>query len=107
MERVHQNLVDATFGPRAKAYVDSAVHSKGADLDALEGIVSALKPARAIDVGCGGGHVAYLLARHAGSVTAAGGSARGSSSAAACTMSHSTMPPPTLNELGLIRSGTR
>ena len=71
MERVHENLVDATFGPRAKAYVDSAVHSKGADLEALEAIVGELKPARAIDVGCGGGHVSYLLARHAGRVTAA------------------------------------
>jgi len=71
MERAHENLVEATFGPRARAYVDSAVHSRGADLDALEGIVRELKPARAIDVGCGGGHVSYLLARHAGRVTAA------------------------------------
>ena len=29
------------------------------------------KPARAIDIGCGGGHVSYLMARHAGTVVAA------------------------------------
>jgi ubiquinone/menaquinone biosynthesis C-methylase UbiE len=71
MERAHEKVVEATFGPRAKAYVDSAVHAKGADLDALEAMISGIRPARAVDLGCGGGHVSYLMARHAGTVVAA------------------------------------
>ena len=70
MNKAHEQLVDAQFGPRAKAYVESAVHARGPDLDALEVVVSGVRPARALDLGTGGGHVAYLMARHAGSVTA-------------------------------------
>jgi SAM-dependent methyltransferase len=68
--RAHEKVVEAQFGPRAKAYVESAVHAQGADLDALEAIVRSVRPARALDLGTGGGHVSYLMARHAGSVTA-------------------------------------
>ncbi len=71
MERAHENVVEAQFGPRAKAYVDSAVHAQGAELEALEAIIREICPARALDLGAGGGHVSYLMARHAGSVTAA------------------------------------
>jgi SAM-dependent methyltransferase len=70
MDRAHEKLVEAQFGPRAKAYVESVVHSQGPDLDALEAIVGAARPARALDLGTGGGHVAYLLSRHARSVVA-------------------------------------
>jgi SAM-dependent methyltransferase len=70
MNRAHEQLVDAQFGPRAKAYVESAVHARGPDLEALESVVSGVRPARALDLGTGGGHVAYLMARHAGAVTA-------------------------------------
>ena len=68
--RSHDAVVDAQFGPQAAAYVQSAVHAQGADLDALEAIVRAARPARALDLGCGGGHVAYRLAPHAGAVVA-------------------------------------
>jgi SAM-dependent methyltransferase len=71
MERTQDKIVVSTFGPRAKAYVDSAVHAKGVDLDTLEALIGAAKPTRAIDIGCGGGHVSYLMARHAGGVVAA------------------------------------
>ena len=70
MNKAHEQLVDAQFGPRAKAYVESAVHARGPDLEALEVVVGGVRPARALDLGTGGGHVAYLMARHAGSVTA-------------------------------------
>jgi SAM-dependent methyltransferase len=70
MDKEHASLVEAQFGPRAKAYVESAVHSQGPDLDALRAIVTAAAPARALDLGTGGGHVAYLLAQHAKTVTA-------------------------------------
>ncbi|GAA4330853.1 class I SAM-dependent methyltransferase [Pigmentiphaga soli] len=71
MQNPHQKAVEAQFGPRAKAYVESAVHARGPDLEALEALVGQLKPARALDLGAGGGHVSYLMARHAGQVTAA------------------------------------
>ena len=66
----HDDHVDAQFGPRAHAYVQSAVHAAGADLDRLEQIAARVRPARALDLGCGGGHVAYRLAPYAGRVTA-------------------------------------
>ncbi len=68
--QAHDQLVDAQFGPRAQAYVTSAVHSQGADLDALEAIARRERPARALDLGTGGGHVAYRLAPHVGEMTA-------------------------------------
>ncbi len=70
MPQSHSDLVSERFGAAANAYVESAVHARGADLDALEVLVERLKPARALDLGCGGGHVAYLMARHAAAVTA-------------------------------------
>jgi len=66
----HDALVAGQFGPRANAYVESAVHARGEDLAALEAAVEKAAPARALDLGSGGGHVAYLMARHAGSVAA-------------------------------------
>jgi ubiquinone/menaquinone biosynthesis C-methylase UbiE len=68
--RSHDAVVDAQFGPQAAAYVQSAVHAQGEDLDALEAIVRRVRPARALDLGCGGGHVAYRLAPHAAAVVA-------------------------------------
>lgn len=70
MSHTHESLVEDQFGSRALAYVQSAVHSGGEDLDALEAIVETIKPARAVDLGSGGGHVAYRLSAHAGHVTA-------------------------------------
>ncbi len=71
MQTAHEKKVDAQFGPRAKAYVESAVHAQGPDLEALEAVVREVHPRRALDLGTGGGHVSYLLARHAAEVTAA------------------------------------
>ena len=70
MQRDHAEVVEAQFGPRARAYVESAVHAQGADLEALEAVVRDLRPRHALDLGAGGGHVSYLLAAHAGKVTA-------------------------------------
>lgn len=70
MARSHDSVVEDQFGPRADAYVQSAVHAGGEDLDALEVVVRRHLPERALDLGSGGGHVAYRLALHAASVTA-------------------------------------
>ena len=70
MIEAHERVVEAQFGPQAKAYVESAVHSQGADLDAIGALAKTLSPALALDLGAGGGHVAYVLARHARRVIA-------------------------------------
>jgi ubiquinone/menaquinone biosynthesis C-methylase UbiE len=70
MTRSHDAVTQSQFGPRAAAYVQSAVHSSGPDLEALEAIAAKARPARALDLGCGGGHVAYRLAAHAREVVA-------------------------------------
>jgi SAM-dependent methyltransferase len=70
MERVHEQILEAQFGPRAQAYVESAVHARGPDLDAFGELLQAQPPRRALDIGSGGGHLAYLMARYARSVTA-------------------------------------
>lgn len=48
MARIHETVVGEQFGPRAKAYVESAVHAAGADLDALESLAREVKPRRAL-----------------------------------------------------------
>ncbi len=58
------------FGPRAADYVASAVHAGGEDLHQLAAVAQAVRPNRALDMGCGGGHVAYALAPWAGRVVA-------------------------------------
>ena len=68
--RPHESLVADQFGPRAADYVTSAVHAAGADLDLIGEIAKAARPARALDLGCGGGHVSFAMAPHAVHVTA-------------------------------------
>jgi SAM-dependent methyltransferase len=68
-ETVH-GLVARQFGPRAAAYVASAVHAQGEDLNELAALAQTHKFARALDLGCGGGHVSFALAPHTGEVVA-------------------------------------
>jgi SAM-dependent methyltransferase len=70
MESAQQRLVVAQFAPRAAAYVESAVHAQGADLDQLEAILRAKPAPRILDLGCGGGHVSLRVAAFAEHVTA-------------------------------------
>ncbi len=70
MSLTHEALVAAQFGPRARAYVESADHAKGADLDRLAAIVAATPGRRVLDLGCGGGHVSFAVAPHAAEVVA-------------------------------------
>jgi ubiquinone/menaquinone biosynthesis C-methylase UbiE len=58
-----QQLSATQFGARANSYLSSTVHAKGADLDRLEIIAHEMKPARALDVGCGAGHASFSIAR--------------------------------------------
>jgi ubiquinone/menaquinone biosynthesis C-methylase UbiE len=70
MRAAHDDHVDAQFGPRAAAYVTSAVHAAGEDLDRIEALAAARSGGVALDLGCGGGHVAYRLAPVMASVVA-------------------------------------
>ena len=58
-----QELTVNQFGANAKYYLSSEVHSKGADLDQVVAVARAWPSVRALDLGCGAGHVAYALAR--------------------------------------------
>jgi SAM-dependent methyltransferase len=58
----HARLVQQQFGPSAAAYVASAGHAAGDDLDLLVAWGRACKPRRALDVATGGGHTALALA---------------------------------------------
>ena len=68
--KTHESNVTTQFGPRAAAYVASVVHASGEDLAQIADLAKARNPARALDLGCGGGHVSFHLAPHAGEVVA-------------------------------------
>ena len=62
MSETHENLVTRQFGPRATAYLTSAVHAGGEDLRQLAAMVEGARTARLLDLGCGAGHVAFAVA---------------------------------------------
>ncbi len=70
MSETHSSVVRRQFGAQAAAYVTSAVHAAGEDLDWIEARLAAVRPASALDLGCGGGHVSYRAGPHAGRVVA-------------------------------------
>ena len=63
-------LNDQQFGTTAALYVQSPVHSGGADLEQIRDIVARQPDASVLDLGCGGGHVSYFVAPVARAVTA-------------------------------------
>jgi SAM-dependent methyltransferase len=63
-------VVAAQFGPRAEAYLQSPVHAQGADLMAFAGLLAGSASARLLDLGCGGGHMAFTAAPHVAEVVA-------------------------------------
>src|SRR3546814_18556963 len=65
-----QAHVALQFVQRAESYVQSAVHASGPDLDWMEHQIRGRTPKRLLDIGCGGGHVAYRMAPHAAEVIA-------------------------------------
>jgi len=70
VDRSHHSFVDAAYSPRASEYLTSAVHASGEDLDRIEATVRGCPTARALDLGCGGGHVCYRVAPHVAEVVA-------------------------------------
>jgi len=68
--KTHEALVGRQFGTRADAYLSSAVHAQGADLEALAALVDAEGQMRVLDLGCGAGHVSFAVAPRARAVAA-------------------------------------
>lgn len=68
--RTHEALVGGQFGARAAAYLGSAVHSQGADLQEIVALVRGHGQAEVLDLGCGAGHVSFSVAPHIGRVVA-------------------------------------
>lgn len=66
----HDEHVDRQFGPAAAAYLTSAVHAQGDDLRQVAERLRARPAERALDVGCGAGHLSFAMAPHAGAVIA-------------------------------------
>jgi SAM-dependent methyltransferase len=62
MAKGHATLVTDQFGSRADAYVESSVHAQGADLEQAAAFLADARDARVLDLGCGGGHVAFRAA---------------------------------------------
>jgi SAM-dependent methyltransferase len=60
----HEAVVGGQFGSQASAYLTSAVHAQGADLEALVALAKGRAEAKALDLGCGGGHVTFNVAPH-------------------------------------------
>jgi ubiquinone/menaquinone biosynthesis C-methylase UbiE len=65
----HQ-LAAEQFGTTAQAYLTSAVHAQGADLQRLRELGRTLSGALALDLGCGAGHAGFALAEAGMQVTA-------------------------------------
>lgn len=63
-------LIVAQFGSRSTQYVASTVHSQGEDLQQLATLAAAAGSVRVLDLGCGGGHVSFMVAPHVADVVA-------------------------------------
>ncbi len=61
----HDDTVQQQFDPQVQAYLHSPVHARGPDLaQAQELVAGAVRPdGAALDVGCGPGHLSFVLAR--------------------------------------------
>jgi ubiquinone/menaquinone biosynthesis C-methylase UbiE len=66
----HAATILEQYDSRAQAYLASAVHAGGADLDRMAALIGQRPDAAALDMGCGGGHVAFRMAGLVGTVVA-------------------------------------
>jgi ubiquinone/menaquinone biosynthesis C-methylase UbiE len=68
--KTQEELVSGQFGSRAAAYLSSAVHAQGRDLENLAALVRDKPQAKVLDLGCGAGHVSFYVAPHVREVVA-------------------------------------
>lgn len=63
--------VENQFGPRAESYLTSTVHAQGDDLAHFAAMLAETGAgSRVLDMGCGGGHMAFTAAPHVREVVA-------------------------------------
>jgi SAM-dependent methyltransferase len=70
MSTSQNSFTAAHYAPRAPDYVTSKDHSAGDDLDQIEAVLRGAGLGRALDLGCGGGHVSYRAAPYVREVVA-------------------------------------
>ncbi len=58
----HHDKVERQFGSQASAYLSSAVHASGRDLERLSARLAAFPHAKLLDMGCGAGHASFIAA---------------------------------------------
>ena len=68
--RNHDQVISEQFGSTAAAYLTSAVHAQGADLQDLAAYAQQYAQPVILDMGCGGGHASFAVAPHARQVSA-------------------------------------
>lgn len=68
--QTHHNNVEKQFGSQASAYLSSAVHAAGRDLQRLSERLSGFPQAKVLDLGCGAGHASFVAAGQVAQVTA-------------------------------------
>lgn len=68
--RSHHDNVEKQFGSQANAYLTSAVHASGRDLQRLAERLSAFPQACVLDMGCGAGHASFTAAQNVEKVVA-------------------------------------
>lgn len=66
----HHDKVDQQFGSQAGAYLTSAVHASGRDLERLSARLADFSDARLLDMGCGAGHASFIAAAQVKNVVA-------------------------------------
>ena len=66
----HHDNIDKQFGSQASAYLTSAVHASGRDLQRLAERLAAFPQANVLDMGCGAGHASFVAAGKVAAVTA-------------------------------------
>ncbi|CNJ11389.1 sam-dependent methyltransferase YafE [Yersinia frederiksenii] len=62
IQNSHQDAVERQFGDQANAYLTSAVHAQGKDLQRLTTLLQPHGDARLLDLGCGAGHASFTAA---------------------------------------------
>ena len=68
--RSHHDNVEKQFGSQASAYLSSAVHASGRDLQRLAERLADFPQAHVLDMGCGAGHASFATAGQVAQVTA-------------------------------------
>lgn len=66
----HNDAVDRQFGAQASAYLTSAVHAQGNDLQRLGRLLAAHPQAQVLDLRCGAGHASFTAAAQVSQVVA-------------------------------------